>query len=352
MKKLPHYQAGVAVVTALLLTTLAITIVASLFWQQQVQVRSIENQRLQLQKKWVLRGALDWARLILREDGRGRKVDHLKEAWATPLAETRLDEYVENGRADTEASDATLSGQITDAQSSFNINNLSTDGVINPKEVLAFERLLTNIKLDPSLAAATATAVANSQTKKTTAASVPPIVTGAASASSVADTSTATVTNTTDASKSASNTGQASTDAIPEVQFLRFTQIDDVLSVPGFTSDMLLKLRDFVTVLPHATPINVNTASAEVLSARITALSLSDAAAIIASRDRAEFLDIADFKQRFPDKLTDVSANDVSVATDYFIAAGKIKLGRSTLNFSALIERIDIVTKIIWIREL
>ena len=55
-------QHGVAVVTALLLTTLAVTIVASLFWQQQVQVRSIENQRLQLQKQWVLRGALDWAR--------------------------------------------------------------------------------------------------------------------------------------------------------------------------------------------------------------------------------------------------------------------------------------------------
>ena len=61
-------QRGVAVITALLLTTLAITIVSSLFWQQQVQVRSIENQRMQLQKQWVLRGALDWARLILRED--------------------------------------------------------------------------------------------------------------------------------------------------------------------------------------------------------------------------------------------------------------------------------------------
>ncbi len=43
-------QRGVAVITALLLTTLAITIVASLFWQQQVQIRSIENQRAQLQK--------------------------------------------------------------------------------------------------------------------------------------------------------------------------------------------------------------------------------------------------------------------------------------------------------------
>ena len=63
-------QRGVAVITALLLTTLAITIVASLFWHQQVQVRSIENQRLQLQKQWILRGALDWTRLILREDAR------------------------------------------------------------------------------------------------------------------------------------------------------------------------------------------------------------------------------------------------------------------------------------------
>ena len=95
-------QRGVAVVTAMLLTTLAITIVASLFWQQQVQVRSIENQRLQLQKQWVLRGALDWARLILREDGKYSAIDDLNEPWAVPLSETRLDQYVESaeiGRA-------------------------------------------------------------------------------------------------------------------------------------------------------------------------------------------------------------------------------------------------------------
>jgi general secretion pathway protein J len=61
-------QQGVAVVTALLLTTLAVTIVASLFWQQQVQVRSMENQRLQLQTRWIVRGALDLSRLILNQD--------------------------------------------------------------------------------------------------------------------------------------------------------------------------------------------------------------------------------------------------------------------------------------------
>ena len=86
------YQRGVAVITALLLTTLAITIVASLFWQQQVEVRSMENQRLNLQTRWILRGALDWSSVVLRQDAIDHR-DHtaLTHVWATPLAETRLD---------------------------------------------------------------------------------------------------------------------------------------------------------------------------------------------------------------------------------------------------------------------
>ncbi|MCU6433142.1 type II secretion system minor pseudopilin GspK [Undibacterium sp. Jales W-56] len=345
MRNSRQKQAGVAVVTALLLTTLAITIVASLFWQQQVQVRSIENQRLQLQKKWVLRGALDWARLILREDGRGRKVDHLKEAWATNLAETRLDEYVENGRADTEASEATLSGQISDAQARFNLNNLATDGVVNPKAVLAFQRLLNNIHLESSLASATADVIAASQPKKK---SVANNNTGKSPNNSAeGGGSNPTVTTNT-----ASNANQTSTDIVPEVQFLRFTQIDDLLSVTGFNAEILAKLRDFVVVLPRTTKLNVNTASAEVLAACISSLSMSDAAAIVASRDRAEFLDISDFKQRFADKLANLAEGEIAVFTEFFIVSGKIRLSRSFLNFNSLIERNETVTKIIWIREL
>ncbi|HJV53629.1 MAG TPA: type II secretion system minor pseudopilin GspK, partial [Noviherbaspirillum sp.] len=126
------HQQGVAVITALLLTTLAITIVASLFWQQQVQVRAIENQRLQLQKQWILRGALDWSRLILREDARHSRVDHLGEPWAVPLAETRLDEYVENKDPSGDVPDASLSGGVVDAQSRFNLTNLAQNGKVNP----------------------------------------------------------------------------------------------------------------------------------------------------------------------------------------------------------------------------
>src|SRR5579872_6785978 len=120
-------QRGVAVVTALLLTTLAVTIVASVFWQQQVQVRAVENQRSQSQTQWVMRAALDWTRIILREDARTTSVDQLGESWATPLAETRLDDYVD---ADgTQANPITLSGSVVDAQSRYNLSNLAQGGV-------------------------------------------------------------------------------------------------------------------------------------------------------------------------------------------------------------------------------
>ncbi|MGN6702508.1 MAG: type II secretion system minor pseudopilin GspK, partial [Burkholderiaceae bacterium] len=162
-RRRPGRQRGVAIITALLLTTLAITIVASLFWQQQVQIRSIENQRLQLQKQWVLRGALDWAQLILREDAKYTTTDNLDEPWAVPLQPTRLDQYVEKDSVDGDVATTQLSGQMIDAQSRFNLTNLATNGVPNPSEIEAFQRLLSFVGVDPQLAVAVAAMVAESQ---------------------------------------------------------------------------------------------------------------------------------------------------------------------------------------------
>ncbi len=303
-------QRGVAVITALLLTTLAITLVASLFWQQQVQVRSIENQRSQLQKQWILRGALDWARLILREDAKSSPTDNLDEPWAVPLAETRLDQYVENGKADTDASDAALSGSIIDAQSRYNLTNLCPDGIIKAAEVAAFARLLSNLRLNPAMAQATADMMAAAKKKQT--------------------------------QEESPDTGSKP---------MNFVQVEDLLAVPGFSAEMFSSVKDFVVVLPRAAPVNVNTASAEVLAARIEALSLADAASIVASRATAHFRDVNDFVQRFPAKPLNAAAGDVSVRTEFFIVNGKVRLSRASLELLSLIERSGSTTKVVWIRE-
>jgi general secretion pathway protein K len=167
LRKAPR-ERGVAVITALLLTTLAIAIVASLFWQQQVQVRTMENQRLHLQTKWILRGALDWATLVLRQDG----YDHPNmttqdQVWATPLAETRLDQYIERERVEGEAYDATLSGNIMDACSRYNLRNLADHRQVDLEQQHVLQRLFQNLQIDPQLAERAAQFVAAGQTVDT-----------------------------------------------------------------------------------------------------------------------------------------------------------------------------------------
>jgi general secretion pathway protein K len=301
---------------ALLLTTLAITIVASLFWQQQVQVRSIENQRLQLQKQWILRGALDWASLILREDLTHSSFDDLTEPWAVPLAETKLDQYVDNGHADTDAADATLSGSISDAQARLNLTNLCPQGVVIPDEVEAFRRLLSIAKLDPALAQATADIMAAGQRSP------------------------------------AANAVNPNSQSGP--QPMNLAQIDDLLAVPGFTPEILAKIKDFVIFLPHATPVNVNTAPAEVLAARIDGLSLADATTLVTSRNTASFRFISDFVARLPIAFPSYNyptQSQADISTNYFLVNGKVRMSRAELEMQALIERNRTSTQLIWIRE-
>jgi len=313
------HQRGVAIVTALLLAALAITLVMSLFGQQNVQVRSIENQRYQLQKVWVMRGALDWARLILREDAKVNHVDYIGEPWSVPLEETRLDDYVDNGNSSEDDTDATLSGYITDAESRLNLTNLSAGGIIDQPTLQAFQKLLSAQGMDPGLALATAQMVASTQSQ---------------AAQFNAD----------------GSVGAAAVNA----KILALTQVDDLLAIPGFTTASVLKLRDLVVFLPVATPININTASAQVISARIASISLSDAQQIVTNRDQAYFRDLTDLGARWDASKGKLpAATVVNTQTNYFIVHGHVRLGRSVLDQDALIERTPGtgVTRVVWVRQ-
>lgn len=307
-------QRGVAVITALLLTTLAITIVASLFWQQQVQVRSIENQQLQSKKQEVLRGGLDYARWAIRNDD--RRVDHLGEPWGIPLRETPLDSYVENGRADTDASDAALSGNIVDAQSLFNLFNLCDAGVPNKGEIIAFGTLLSNAGVDPKLAKATADMMEKAQK----------------------------------AQKATQATGSSQTS-----QPMDLTQVGDLLAVPGFTPEILDKVRQWLVVLPNrGTTLNINTAPAEVLAAKIDKFSLAEAKVVVADRERAYFRDGKNliWHNRVLSPVPD--ANGLGITTNFFLVNGKVRLSRASLEVQSLIDRTEGTpggTKIVWMRE-
>ncbi|MQA38663.1 type II secretion system minor pseudopilin GspK [Rugamonas aquatica] len=303
-------QGGVAVVTALLLTTLAVTIVASLFWQQQVQVRSMENQRLQLQTRWIVRGALDLSRLVLFQDyidTQNQAYTQLGGIWAMPLEETRLDDYIERERAEAENFNATLSGRMIDAQSRYNLANLADKGQPTPREVMLFERLLTNLRLDSSLAQAVARQVADAQPQQLGQQSVPAKVIG-------------------------------------------LMRVEDLLAVSGFTPQTIEKLRDFVIVLPKRTKLNANTVSAELMSAMMDKMSMSDAAAIVNTRKRAYYRDKPTFDTSLPAGVT--ALTDYDVNSNFFLAYSRVRLDRAALDTQSLLERAgNGITSVVWIRE-
>lgn len=324
-------QRGVAVITALLLTTLAVAIVASLFWQQQVQVRSMENQRLHLQTKWILRGSLDFTSLIL-DNFRGQ-FNSLDEAWTLPVAETRLDQYIERDRVEGENFEATLAGHVTDASARYNLRNLADASGPVPDQVALFKNLLRNLQLDQSIGDRVASYVS---------ATLPP----------AAPTGTGTGTGTGNGQPPAPV--QRSTVTGKPISLL---QVDDLLAVPGITQEMVERLRPFVIVLPSGntlTTVNVNTAPPELLSAMVVNLSISEANTLVAQRKQAPWKNIGDFRNALSGRVV-TAANSADVKSEWFLVDSRIRLDRAALDAQSLIYRPSAAvaggTRVMWTRE-
>jgi general secretion pathway protein K len=343
----PRRERGVAVVTALLLTTLAISIVASLFWQQQVQVRSMENQRLNLQTRWILRGALDYATLILdsrRYDNGGMLFTSQDQVWATPLAETRLDQYIERERVEGENFNATLSGNVTDACSRYNLRNLASGHRIpDEAEIEVFSRLLTNLQLDPSLAKRIAGFVALS----VPAEAAPPVVPGGDGGGGGGGGAPSGAN--TNANSILASAGVVGTP-------MKLLQVDDLLAVPGVTPVVVERLRPFVIVLPAATKVNVNTAPAEVLAA-VANTSVSTANTLVVRRKQAPWRTEAAFKTELDSQTHGpVNPDAPGVRSEYFLVDSRIRLDRAALDAEALVYSpltlgVGGGTQVVWVRQ-
>jgi general secretion pathway protein K len=315
-------QRGAAVLLALFVATLATLIVSGLFYRQFVLLRTIENQQLMTQSRMLLRGALDWGRAILREDANRSSYDALSEPWAQPLMETRLDQL---GETSALASMASIAGSMEDAQSRFNLRNLVENGQVMEVEVDALRRLCTLLQVP----AQTADLIAL-RMKEALPATAP------------------------DDSGRMPDSALSADSRRPIPPMLP----GDLVSIPGISAEAAQRLAPYIVVLDERTPINANTARPEVIAARVPDLSLSDARALVAERERISYFNnVGEVRTRLGPKANGVQETDLATASRFFFVRGEVKLDRAVTRMEALVRRgvpgqgIQPVT-VLWIREI
>ena len=308
----PRPPRGAALLVAMVLMTVVTTLAAGMVWQQwrSIQVETAERGRTQA--AWIVVGALDWARLVLRE----QKLTPiaLGDAWAQPLAETRLSTFLADDRDNSADSgpEAFLSGQITDAQGRYNLRNL-IDGAGKqlPADRLVLDRICQAAGL-PS--------------------TVPAIIAqGLASA-------------TTGSSPTGTATGADVTAPLPLVR------LDD-LAWLGLDDASIEALRAYVVLLPDPgvrTKLNLNTAPREVLAA-VLAMDLGAAERLVQARQRKAFASLEDAATALADDNIKIKGNEaLDVSSSYFEVRGRLRLEERVLEELSLVQKTtptDVVTR-------
>ncbi len=302
-------QRGVALLLAMIVVALVTAAAAAMVWQQERAVAIEGAQRARAQSAWILNGALDWARLILREDDRsarrgGNPVDSLDEPWAQPLAEARLSSFLAADRDNNADAgpEAFISGAIEDAQSRLNLFALvDAAGQVDPVQQQALARLV-------QLAGAPADAV--------------PRLVEALKGSPLGGAQAVA--------------GAASGVPLPALRPTRWRE----LAWFGIDEATLARLAPFADLLPMASPVNVNTAPREVLAAAIDKLDLGGAERIVQQRQRQPFRSLAELKPLLPPDV-DPNPQRLSVASQLFHVAGRLRLEQRVLEERSLLLRRD-----------
>ena len=282
-------ERGSATITALIVVGVAAVLMTGLIWRQQMQIRTLDNARDRVQAEWLQRGAVDFARLVLVEDQRASQFDHLGEAWALPLVDGRIADFLKNADVPDEIAAVTLQGQLLDAQSRFNVLNLwdSQFKTIQVAGVQQYARLLEALGLDRNLAQLTAQSALQAD--------------------------------------------------------LPLFDLEGLLALPSYTPALLEQLRPFVILLPRATAINVNTAPVEVLMSAIPGLSRSAATNVVQQRATRPIKTLDELEtslnQAAGIQASAIDASLLDVKSQFWLARSEIRLGRGLFISYTLIQR-------------
>lgn len=209
---------------------------------------------------------------------------------------TRLDQaWARAQRGDFE-------GRIEDEQGKFNLRNLVNRQQVDAEQLQSFERLCRLIGVEP--------AVSRRISQRVIASYEPP------------------------------------------AKYPMLRSLDDLSGIEGLDPVVLQRMGAYISVLPGPTWVNGNTASAEVLSAVVPQLSLSQAHGLVAERDSGQwFINRGDFVNRLRLPQVDVESVHVGITSEWFRVQGQARREQRRVTLNALLHRPeDRQPRVIWSR--
>ena len=297
----PDRNKGVALVTALLVVSIASTAAITLSARQQLDIRRTAN-LIDGDQAWLYAmGAEAWSEAILARDLKDNKFDGLQDTWAKKLPPIELP-------------GGGMIGIIEDMQGRFNINNLlQGEGKVDAVAIKRFETLLKLLELDQNLGQA--------------------------------------VIDWLDKDIEATPPNGAEDDhylglKTPYLAANRkMENVSELRLIKGFNPTVYERVAPFVTALPKRTKINVNTAPAEVLASLSPGLSLELAKNLVAERNEKPYEKVGDFTgHEVLKQLTQQNKNgslnkNIGVTSNYFMLHTDVRIANARASLDSLIFR-------------
>lgn len=289
-------SSGMALLTALLVVSIATIIAVSLIKRQWIDIRKTQN-TLRMEQSWLYaKGVEAWALGRLYDDVTKNAVDSEKDSWGYPIEPTDI----EGGQ---------ISAAIVDCQSKFNINNLLATNEAGQKYQARFRRLLKVLELPERL--------------------IEPLMDWLDADSDIHYPSGVEDSHYMSKAKPYRAANQAMVD------------ISELRLVEGFTEEIYQALKPYVSALPGIVSINVNTASEPVLRSLGNDISQQDAQYIIEFRTEAPFDSIDSFLQHQALAGRTIVAEGLGVTSKYFKVDSDVLIDNYQMGYTSIIYRED-----------
>ena len=292
-------QRGVAIITALLIVTIAATVSITISTRLQLDVRRTSNMIAQDQAVFYLIAAEAWSQRILRQDKKDSTIDDLTEDWAVELPPLPV-------------AGGSIQGKLTGLHSCININSLLEDGAINTATKTRMAQLFKNLGLDNNPTQAIVDWIDNDLETTTP--------NGAEDGYYL---------NLVKPYRPANTTLQS----VSEIRLIKgFEDSEDYQQVKSHLCAFIAN---------DKLSININTASAEVLKSLSADMTDNLVKDIIEHRDEKQFNDLKEFTSFAKLETIIKDTKNLSISSDYFLLRTQAIIGQANKIMYSIIYRDD-----------